>query len=231
MRIDKIVIRSFLSTLAAIVLLFTIMFIALVCAFPSTMMELTYDLGMDASSIRHAERAYQRSKDEYFAAYAMEVAVGANEYEKIVSSGETLIADGDFDAFCMTKNEGLGNALMDEGFVSFCQKNEVELSVVTAMGYQEYVFGQVCVAKYELGEKTQAVESAVELTFGQTETKEFAQNNALVAVLYTAIGNVDGETVEMIKGKMEQQQIESLSEGDKAYFGWVLALSGQVLAK
>ena len=54
MSVDKVIIRTFLSTLAAIALLFGIMLLALVAFFPSTMMELTYNLGLDASSIRYA---------------------------------------------------------------------------------------------------------------------------------------------------------------------------------
>ena len=43
MSVDKVIIRTFLSTLAAIALLFGIMLLALVAFFPSTMMELTYN--------------------------------------------------------------------------------------------------------------------------------------------------------------------------------------------
>ena len=85
MRVDKVILRAFLSTFTAIILLLAFMLVALIGLYPSTMMEITYDLGMDASSIRYAERAYDWSKDEYFIANAMEMAIGLKDYEKISS--------------------------------------------------------------------------------------------------------------------------------------------------
>ena len=89
------------------------------------------------------------------------------------------------------------------------------------MEYEEYVYGQVCVAKYENGNKA----GAVELAF-KNVAADFSQYNAVVAVLYTALGDNDATTVSMIKGKMEQEQNKALSQGDRAYFGWVLGLIG-----
>ena len=198
MSVDKVIVKSILTSLAAIALLFAFMFLMLIGFYPSTMMELTYDLGMDASSIRYAERAYDWSGDEYFMANAMEMAIGLKDHEKIDSCGEKLIADEDFMEYCVYQNERL-----PEG---------VELT------YEQYVFGQVCVAKYEKGAKTEAVERAFALTVG------FPQNNAVVAVLYTALGDKDTETINLIKGKMEQLQTATLSESEQAYFQTVFAL-------
>ena len=199
MRVDRVIIKACLSTLTAVILLFAFMLVALIGLYPSTMMEITYDLGMDASSIRYAERAYDWSDDEYFIAYAMEVAIGMGDTEKIASCGEKLIADENFADYCAQENERL-----PEG---------VELT------YEQYVYGQVCVAKYENGNKTEAVERAFALLHG------FPQNNAVVAVLYTALGDRDTATVNLIREKMEQLQTETLSEGEKAFFNEAFALT------
>lgn len=198
MAVDKVILRAFFSTLAAIALLIGFVILALVGIYPSTMMEITYDLGMDASSIKYAERAYEWSNDEYFMAYAMEVAIGSHNSEKIEYCGERLINDEDFAAYCAKENESL-----PEG---------VELT------YELYVYGQVCVAKYENDKKTEAVERAFEWTVG------FPRYNAVAAVLYSAIGDGDEATITMIKGKMEQVQTVTLSAEDEAYFNEVLAL-------
>ena len=51
MSVDKVILRAALSTLAAILILFAFMILSLTYIFPSTMMGITYDLGMDGASI------------------------------------------------------------------------------------------------------------------------------------------------------------------------------------
>ena len=200
MGVDRVILRSFLSTLAAIVLLFAFMLVALIGLYPSTMMEITYDLGMDASSIRYAERAYDWSGDEYFMAYAMEVAIGSENMRKIESCGERLIEDDDFAAYYAKRNEKLPE---------------------DSMTYDQYIYGQVCVAKYKNGKKEDAVNKA----FEWTGTNSFPKNNAVIAVLYSALSGRDADTINLIKGKMEQMQTESLSQNEKAEFDRVFALT------
>lgn len=199
MGVDKVILRAFLSTLAAVVALFLFLVVALIGFYPSTMMELTYDLGMDSTSVRYAERAYRESDDIYYIAYATEVAIGDGNYGKINSCGEKFIADENFAAYCAEKNA-----------------NAPENAVGS---YEQYVYGQVCVAKYANGEKTLAVERAFELL-----GTSFPYNNAAVAVLLKAIQGDDKDTVALIKGKMEERQ-ESVPVSDTEYFNAILALT------
>lgn len=199
MGVDKVILRSFLSTLAAVAVLFVFMVVALVGFYPSTMMELTYDLGMDSASVHFAERAYKESDDIYYIAYATEVAIGDKNYGKINSCGEKFIADEAFAEYCAEKNEA-----MSEG---------------VSGSYEQYVYGQVCMAKYVRGEKTGAVDRAFELL-----GTGFPVNNAAVAVLLKAMQTGDTETVGLIKGKMEERQ-ESVPPSDTEYFNAILALT------
>lgn len=196
MGVDKIILKSFLNTLLAVVCLIAGMALVLIAAFPSTLMEFSYNLGMDSSSIWYAKRAYKHGEDIYFIAYATDVAIGMEDYENIEYCGEKLLADEEFAGYCAEKNESLPESV--------------------SMTYDQYVYGQVCVAMYEQGKKADAVDRAFELTSG------FPKNNAVVAVLYTAIGDKDGATVALIKGKMEQAQ-GTLNDADRAYFEDVLA--------
>ncbi len=134
MRVDKIVLRAFLSTLAAIGVLLVFMCSALCIVFPSTMMEMTYDLGMEAASIHFAERAYKESDDICYIAYATEVAIEQEKESKIVACGEKFIEDKSFNAFCEEKGEA----------------------------YEQFIYGQVCVSKYRRGEKEQALALAAQ---------------------------------------------------------------------
>ena len=197
MSVDKIILRSILSTLAAVAILIAFAFVMLVSCFPSTTMQLAYGLGMNKSSIRNAERAYKRSGDIYFIEYATSVAIASDNYEKIRVCGEKMIADEEFEGYCEEKSSS---------------KEAVE-------GYEQYLYGQVCVAKYKLGDKMEAVESAFEFT-----DAEFPKNNAVMAVIYTAISEADSETLSVIRGKMEQAQNDASYGEDNAYFEYALGL-------
>ena len=83
MRADKVILRAFLSTLIAIAALMAFLLITLLCVYPSTMMEITYDLGMNQSSVRNATRAYNRTDDIYYIAYATDVAIESDDYKKL----------------------------------------------------------------------------------------------------------------------------------------------------
>ena len=209
MGVDKVILRAFLNTLAAIGILILFLFTALCTFYPSTMMKLTYDLGMESASIHFAERAYKASDDIYYIAYATEVAIGEGKDGKIDSCGERFIEDENFGAYCAAKNEEF--AAMDEN---------AENGEAYEQYYEQYIYGQVCIAKYNCGDKQEAVDSA----FAWIGTS-FKKNNAVVAVLITVLQAGDVETAQMIKGKMKQMQ-ESVSEADRAYFDRTLGLLG-----
>ena len=90
MRIDRVIIRAALSTLAAIGVLFALLIAVMCLIFPQTMMQVTYDMGMDKLSVHFASVAYDRSGDAYYAAYATEVSIGANYDDTTEEFGEKL---------------------------------------------------------------------------------------------------------------------------------------------
>lgn len=196
MRMDKIVWRAIISTAIAMTILFGVMLLALCFIFPSTMMNITYDLGMDASSINNARRAYKTTDEVYYIAFATEVAIGANDYEEIERCGDVLIIDAKFDSYCQSKDKELQ----------------------TGMSYKQYIYGQVCTAKYQRGKKQTSVSRAFAL-IGDA----FPENNAVVALLFTAIKKGDSETVEDIGGRMAELET-TVAEADKAYLQEIRAL-------
>lgn len=201
MSVDKIILRALVSTLGAIVALFAFMIIMLVSVYPSTMMEITYDLGMDSSSVRYAERAYKRSNDVYYMAYATEVAIGIDDYKKVESCGCKLIEN--------------------VGFAQYCNEQDVLAEGIPQMqgsSYEQFIYSQVCVAKYKNGKQEEAVDYAFSLI-----GNAFPKNNAVVAVVLTAKKNNDMVTLGKIKEKMEQKQGE-VSEADKETFDGIFAL-------
>ena len=196
MRMDKVILRAALSSLAAIALLMIFMFLALSFFFPASMMTITYDLGMDASSVHYAKRAYAFSgKQVYYIAYATEVAIGLDDDAAINECGELLIADEEFGAYCEQRNA----------------------AVVSKGGYEQYVFGQVCLAKYRLGDKQNALQRAVELV-----GEGFPENNALAAVGITALIAGDRETATQVVTKMNEMSTTGFSGTELEYYGKIL---------
>lgn len=198
MRVDKVILRAALSTLAAIVGLIAFMIVTLSFLSPWTMMNITYDLGMDGSCIRNAKRAYNMTDDVYYAAFATDVAIGKGDDEKVVECGALFIADDDFGAYCAEKT---------------AQWTDI------AGTYDQYVYAQVSLARYRLGDKDGALATAFSGLDGG-----FAENNAVVAVLVTALAAGDTDTVGAIEVKMNEMQTQ-ISEEQAEYFGKMLELA------
>lgn len=175
MGIDKVILRAFLTTLASIGALILFIIVGLCAVFPSTSMEIAYDMGMESSCIHFAERAYKGSKDVYFIAYATEVAIEEEKTGKIVSCGEKFIHDDGFETYCNLKGEN----------------------------YEQFIYGQVCVSKYQNGDKDGAVALADESLHGA-----FPEGNAMVAVLLASLKAEDSQTVTAIKTKLNTMSVD-----------------------
>ena len=85
--------------------------------------------------------------------------------------------------------------------------------------YEDYLYGKIAVAKYTQGKKEESVNYAFDSLKGG-----FPLDNAAVAVFYAAARNGDQATLDMIKGKMEEQQASTFADGEKAEYDKMLAL-------
>ena len=203
MSVDKVILKAILSTLAAIGILIVFAFVVLVAGFPGTTMEMAYDLGMEKACIRNAKRAYKRTDDVYFIAYATKVSIATDNHDETLYCGKKLIQDDQFAKYC--SDTDAENALLAE-------QNKINV----AFQYEQYIYGRICVAEYALGYTQEAVEDAFAYTTG------FAQNNAVVAVYYAAKGADDNATVSKIGEKLIQVQTETFSAEEKVYYERVL---------
>ena len=195
---DKIVLRTILSTLLAILILIVSLVCLLCFAFPSTMMEMTYKLGMDGASIKYAMRSYGRFGSVEYVAFATETAIGADMDERVEECGLQFISDDNFAEYCARRNENLDT---------------------TKITYEQYVYGQVSVAQYRLDKKTDALDTAFD-GVGYT----FPQNNAVVGLLITAITAEDGATVADIKARMQDLQDNVTDTTQATYLAEAIAL-------
>ena len=204
---DKVILKAVFSTLMAIIVLCGVMTAALVFIYPSTMMGLAYDVGLDNASAWFAGRAYNQLDNVYYIAFATEVSIGTGDMEKIDEYGSKFILDESFGEYCSRMDEqtsGIGNS------------------------YAQYVYGQVCMAKYRLGKG----EEAVELSFSINEDC-FPPKNAAAAVLLIALqrnGQEDLPFIENILARLkalqeEQKTNKTFSDEDLEYLESMIQLT------
>lgn len=204
MRLDKIILKAFLQTFAAALLLMGISLGVVCLAFPQTMMDVTYSMGMDGASVDFALTSYERFGTVEYIKHGADTALAAKLYDKAEECLEKLIADDGFEAACAeldAANEAAGKPT----------------------GYRAYYYRQICLVKYELGKTTEAIDCAVRLMDGK-----FEEGNPLVAVV--AAARLDGQagqtTLSYALQQMNKLQSDGVFDGydieQRAYFGQVL---------
>jgi hypothetical protein len=203
MRVDKVILRAALSSFAAIATLIGIMIFVLVYLFPATMMNITYDMGFDNASIACAKRSYHRTDEIYYIAFATEVAIVAENAEQITACGKQLVGDN------------------GQAFQEYCQEQNGNLSQTVRGTYDQFIFGQICLAEYNLGDKEQAINDAFSYLNGG-----FPLNNSVIALLFTAIEGNDSQTVQTITSKLSTLDSSAFSLQDGEYFQDCLTLLG-----
>jgi hypothetical protein len=205
MHVDKIIVRAALTTFAVVLTLCVFMIIALSFVFPSTMMQITYDMGMNAVSAKYAHRAYGYSGDVYYAAFATEVSILDGDVEKVAEYGKLLIADDEFATYCDARN---------------AQKPPLVVGT-----YEQYVYGQVYSAEY-VGLQTVAEKALViNKAFASIDEVGFPQGNAVATIVIAAKKKGDNETLRAIREQMNDIDKSSLSVEDSARFDDVFALT------
>ena len=199
---DKVVFRTVVNTLIAILALFGVMMLLLCFVYPSTMMQLTYDLGMEESSMKYAERAYNHTEDVYYAAFGFETAIGESDCANVEKFGGLMLAN-------------------EENFTTYCAERDQSIDT-TQITYKQYVYGQVSVAQYKQDKKATAVDTAFDGLNGT-----FTQNNAVVALLLQTLSEGDVDTLAQLREKMEDLQGTLSDVAEEEYLNRALSLCAQ----
>ena len=117
--------------------------------------------------------------------------------------------------------------ILDESFGEYCSRMDEQTSGI-GNSYAQYVYGQVCMAKYRLGKG----EEAVELSFSINEDC-FPPKNAAAAVLLIALqrnGQEDLPFIENILARLkalqeEQKTNKTFSDEDLEYLESMIKLT------
>ena len=195
MRMDKVILKSALSTLAAIGVLYVVLIAVLCLVFPQTMMGVTYDMGMTDLSIFFADVSYNRSHEAYYAAFVTEVSISANYDDKTEWYGQTLLDHSGFDSYAATRVGSADGEKVEE--------------------YRTYIQGQVCLAKYDLGKQDEALDTAFGYLGGH-----FYEYNPVVALL---VMRADAEMKAEIGERLKSVAVNSSEE--QAYLDEMILLA------
>lgn len=201
MQVDKVLLRAIWKTLAAIFVLIAVTFGVLILAFPSTMVDITYELGMDDASVWFADRAYDRSGEVYYAAFAAEASIGEDKpsNKQIEKYTAQLVKAKKFEAYCAERD-----ARAIEG---------------VSGGYAQYIYGQLYTAKYRRSKTAEAIDGAFAVN-----SAAFPKNNAVVAVTFAAMQKKDVETLLSIRARLGALSTGgALTETDAAYLKTLMA--------
>ena len=194
---------AFASALSLII----IMLGALCLFFPSTMMQVSYNMGLDKMSASFAKTAYDRTSDIYYIVHATEVSIGIDDEGGIIEYGELLVHDDEFSQYCARKNANLPSY------------GDYQVTGT----YEQYIYSQICISIYHM-DAPRAIQRAF-ATIGVDESTTvmtaFPRQNAVMALYVQACLQEDTQTILGIKGKIEELQAD-LSETDKAYYDEML---------
>ncbi|MGN1052609.1 MAG: hypothetical protein ACI4SH_04375, partial [Candidatus Scatosoma sp.] len=146
---NKIIWKSILATLVSTLLLCGVLALACVCFFPPTVMEFCYSVGWDKTAMKYAQKSYERFGGSYYAAYAMEIAAELELDEQTEKYAEELISCEDFESFCTGE---------DARFAANANAGDEEQREQGT--YRQYVYVNLCLAKYRLSKTAEAVERA-----------------------------------------------------------------------
>ncbi|MBE5747029.1 MAG: hypothetical protein E7352_02500 [Clostridiales bacterium] len=217
MSVRKIIFRSCMNTLAAIFILLVFMVGMLVAVYPETMMNISYDMGMEKSCVWFAERAYKRHNKIDTIAFATSVAVEQNMYGKVVTCGEQMIADNEFAVYCDFKDK-----LNHDKYGDLTIGGTPIVEIIGT--YDQYVYAQVSIARYKLGDKDGALERAVNAV---ELTAEFPRNNAFASLLLEVYEFGDEDFLQTLLLEMDDLYRDGWADGSKDYFNDLrVAVSG-----
>lgn len=202
---NKIIWKSILATLISTLLLCGVLTLACVFFFPPTVMEFCYSVGWDETAMKYAHKSYERFGESYYAAYAMEIAADLDLHEKTERYAEELISCEDFETFCLSEDARIAD--------NAAEKDQPQGT------YKQYVYVQLCLAKYRLHKTDEAVERAKTTLFGAegVSCREFPPNNALAAVLLYALNDGDTQTVDKISAIISSIDESAFCDEDKEY--------------
>lgn len=169
--LGKVIFKTALKALAAVLAALIIAFAVMSLAFPRTMAGIFESLGDYAFATGYASLSYTYTGDPEDLARCVDDSMLAYNDGNIISYGESLIQHEKFGEICAARDEAI------EDF-----------------DYRQVVYGNVAAAKYRTGDKNGAIQTAQ----SALEDGTFPAGNAFGTLALAVIKADDGETAQKI---------------------------------
>lgn len=153
----KVVLKTALKTILAVLVVIIIGFTVLSLGFPKTMASFFEDGGSYSFAAGYASLSYSYSGDVADLARCVHDYIAADRDDKVSQFGDDLIKHENFSEYCKSETERLG------------------------LDYKQYVCGKIAVSKYKTGDK----QGAMKTVDGALTEVGFPANNAFVQLLLT----------------------------------------------
>lgn len=188
----KLVAKTALCTLSALIGLALIVFGAVSLAAPSAMLALSDDLGMDKLSAAYSVAVCERTEKIEDLAEAVERNYNVSNYKECAEYGLKLLADPDFERYCAARDQQTAG------------NDNIHKS------YSQYISGIVSTAQYYTGEEEAALNTAFS-ALGQTFPKYNAVKDLTVSARIKDDKIFCGQILERLQDmKVEDSQEQEL---------------------
>ena len=177
----KIIVKTALKVLLALLILAVIAFAAVSLAAPKTMAEFFEKQGNYSFAKGYMSLQYTYSGNVDDLAHFVQDCIQAEDDNSTSKMGEKLVVHDGFKELCERETERLG------------------------VDYRHYICGKIACAKYRLGDKDGAIKFAKDKDY-IVENGEFSKNNALVQLMVEVTKANDKDGAQQLKsaiGKIE----------------------------
>lgn len=195
---NKILVRSAVTTVLLLVVAALVALAVLNYGFPQHMATAYEKLGNYGVAAKYAARRYDETGDINDLARVVDNSVYAERDDYIIKYGAALIADEQFDSFCLSRDEAYKNTNYAEYTGS----------------YKQFVCGNVAVAYY----RGDDLKNAVEVAASANGTESFINHNALMTLSLAVATEKDvaaaSEILEVLGGitPVDEQEIVYLED-------------------
>lgn len=195
----KLIFKTIILTLAVVVILAMSVFGIMSLLAPTTMMDLTFRLGLTQISGDYAYQEYERSHDIYYLARSFIISADAGHNRTAEKRFDLLLERQDFSEFCEEQDKATEKEL---------EKLPAGIPpAVREYTYRGYVFGLGAFVKYRLAGSDEARESAIELAIEET-AQAFPSGNSTVVLAVKAAEAKDTGLCTALIARMEEAEFE-----------------------
>lgn len=179
---EKIVVKTAVKTVLAILAVLVVVFAIFNFAFPQHMATFMESIGNYSLAVKYSSLRYSYTGDSMDLSRCFENSVSLGNDDYIIEYGEELVAKEDFSSVCELKEK------------EFYELDDKYFNEDVVYDYNQRVKGKLAVAYYHNGED----ERAINYAFAANGTESFISGNALITLYLEIRSENDSEAAGMM---------------------------------